>query len=226
MSIDPRQLPLDRSFREERARAAVLTPEQLTPTAVRLRVMRRAAWTPELRSDGQDPSPDAPKPAAVLVPLVRHGEQLTVLLTYRARHLQDHAGQISFPGGRIEPSDSGPIDAALREASEETGLAIERIDVLGVLPTYLTVTGFEVTPVVGMIAAPIALRLDSSEVEDAFEVPLLFLMNPGNHERRLVPGSDARRCVYAIPFDDGRRVHFIWGATAAMLRNLYGFLRG
>jgi 8-oxo-dGTP pyrophosphatase MutT (NUDIX family) len=228
MSIDPRQLPLDRSFDEDRARAAPLLPEQLTPAAVRLRFQRPGTWAPELESDARLPSEstDARKPAAVLVPLVRREEQLSVLLTHRARHLQDHAGQISFPGGRIEPSDRGPIDAALREAGEETGLSVERIEVLGVLPSYLTVTNFDVTPVVGMIAAPITLRLDAGEVEDAFEVPLSFLMDPGNHERRVVTVLGAQRFVYAIPFNDGVRVHFIWGATAAIVRNFYGFLRG
>jgi 8-oxo-dGTP pyrophosphatase MutT (NUDIX family) len=120
----------------------------------------------------------------VLVPLVRRGQQLSVLLTHRARHLHAHAGQISFPGGRIEPYDRGPVEAALREASEEIGLATERIELLGTLAKYLTITRFEVTPVAGMIEAPIELRLDASEVEDAFEVPLSFLMDTRNHQRR------------------------------------------
>jgi len=228
MSIDPRQLPLDPSFEQDRARGAALMPEQLTPAAVRRCFQRPGCWTAELKSDARLASDRtaAPKPAAVLVPLIRQEERLNVLLTHRARHLQDHAGQISFPGGRIEPFDRGPIEAALREAGEETGLAVERIEVLGMLPTYLTVTNFDVTPVIGLIDAPIRLRLDSSEVEDAFEVPLSFLMNPTNHERRLVTMLGAQRFVYSIPFNDGARVHFIWGATAAIVRNLYGFLRG
>jgi 8-oxo-dGTP pyrophosphatase MutT (NUDIX family) len=225
MSIDPRLLPLDRSFEEDRARAAALMPEQLTPAAVRLRFLHPGSWTPELKADARfSPGPnEAHKPAAVLVPLVRRDEQLSALLTYRARHLQDHAGQISFPGGRIEPSDQGPIDAALREAGEETGIPVEQIEVLGARKLS-TITNIDVTPVVGIIAAPITLMLDSSEVEDAFEVPLSFLMNPGNHERRVVTVLGAQRFVYAIPFNDGVRMHFIWGATAAIVRNLYGSL--
>ncbi|HEX4584428.1 MAG TPA: CoA pyrophosphatase [Burkholderiaceae bacterium] len=228
MAIDPRQLPLDRSFDDDRVRGEALAPGRLTPAGIRQRFLQAGPWTPELRSDAAPPSQgaEAPRPAAVLVPLVRRDDQLNVLLTHRARHLQDHAGQISFPGGRIEPSDRGAVDAALRESGEETGLPIDRIEIFGTLPIYLTVTRFEVTPVVGMIAAPIELRLDAGEVEDAFEVPFAFLMNPRNHQRRLVTTGDARRFVYTIPYDDGRRERMIWGVTAAIVRNLYGFLRG
>jgi 8-oxo-dGTP pyrophosphatase MutT (NUDIX family) len=228
MSIDPRLLPLDQGFDDGGARGEALAPEQLTPAALRRRFLEPGAWTPELRSDAPAPSKgeQALRPAAVLVPLVRRDDQLGVLLTQRARHLQDHAGQISFPGGRIEEFDRGPVDAALREAAEETGLPIDRIEILGTLPNYLTVTRFEVTPVVGMIAAPIDVRLQASEVEDAFEVPLSFLMNPANHQRRVVTTGGARRFVYAIPYHDGQRERMIWGVTAAIVRNLYGFLRG
>jgi 8-oxo-dGTP pyrophosphatase MutT (NUDIX family) len=229
MSIDPRQLPLDRAFDDRRVRGEPLPAQQLTPAAVRLSFSRPGRFVPELRSDvplQREPSTEPPKPAAVLVPLVRYDERLAVLLTHRARHLQAHAGQISFPGGRIEPTDQGPIEAALREAAEETGLPIERIELLGTLPNYLTVTRFEVTPVVGMIAAPIALTLDAGEVEDAFEVPLSFLMDPRNHQRRLVATAPGQhRFVYTMPYHDGQRERMIWGVTAAILRNLYGFLR-
>jgi 8-oxo-dGTP pyrophosphatase MutT (NUDIX family) len=139
--------------------------------------------------------------------------------------LHAHAGQISFPGGRIERSDRGPVEAALREAGEETGLSAERVEILGMLPNYLTVTRFEVTPVVAMIAAPIDLRLDAGEVEDAFEVPLSFLLDPRNHQRRVVAADGQSRFVYTIPYDDGSRERMIWGATAAIVRNLYGYLR-
>jgi len=227
MSIDPRQLPLDRDFDDSGVRGQALAPENLTPDAVRRRFLHPGAWTPELRSDARLlASDEAPKPAAVLVPLVCRDGRLSVLLTHRARHLQAHAGQISFPGGRIEPSDQGSIDAALREAAEETGISTERIEVLGTLPNYLTVTRFEVTPVVGIIVAPIALRLDAGEVEDAFEVPLSFLMDPANHQRRVATVLGERRYVYAMPYHDGLRERMIWGATAAIVRNFYGFLRG
>jgi 8-oxo-dGTP pyrophosphatase MutT (NUDIX family) len=228
MAIDPRQLPLDPGFDDPGVRGKPLGPEQLSPAALRRRFSNPGAWTVELRSDpvARPDSTEPFKPAAVLIPLVLRDDRLSVLLTHRAAHLQDHAGQISFPGGRIEPSDRGPVQAALREASEETGLAIERIELLGTLPTYLTVTHFEVTPVVGIIAAPIALRLDASEVEDAFEVPLSFLMDPRNHQRRVATTRGEHRFVYTIPYCDGLRERMIWGVTAAILRNLYAFLRG
>ena len=228
MSIDPRQLPLDPGFDGSSVRGEPLGPEQLSPAAVRRRFSNPGPWTPELRSDPrlQSESAEASKPAAVLIPLVLRDDRFSVLLTHRAAHLQAHAGQISFPGGRIEPSDRGPVEAALREASEETGLAIERIELLGTLPVYLTVTRFEVTPVVGIITAPIALRLDASEVEDAFEVPLSFLMDPRNHQRRVAATRGEERFVYTIAYHDGLRERMIWGVTAAILRNLYAFLRG
>jgi 8-oxo-dGTP pyrophosphatase MutT (NUDIX family) len=227
MSIDPQQLPLDRGFEDDRVRGEPLGPERLSPVAVRRRFASHVPWTPENRSDARllSESTETPTPAAVLIPLVQHDDQLSVLLTHRAPHLQAHAGQISFPGGRLEPSDRGPIDAALREAGEETGLEAEQIAVLGILPVYLTVTRFEVTPVVGMIAAPITLTLEVGEVEDAFEVPLSFLMDPRNHQRRIVIAAGERRFVYTMPYHDGPRERMIWGATAAILRNLYAFLR-
>jgi 8-oxo-dGTP pyrophosphatase MutT (NUDIX family) len=230
--IDPLQLPLDRGFEDDRVRGQPLTPEQVSPAAVRRRFARPGAWTPELRSDVRlrsdpyvEPSGEATA-AAVLIPLVRHEDRLTVLLTHRARHLQAHAGQISFPGGRIEAADAGPVEAALRETVEEIGLPPESIQTLGTLPNYLTVTGFDVTPVVGMIAAPLSLRLDASEVEDAFEVPLSFLMDTHNHQRRVVSVGGQQRFVYTIPYQDGPRERMIWGVTAAIVRNFYAFLRG
>jgi len=226
MTIDPRQLPLDSGFDDRRVRGEPLGPELLSPAALRQRFSDPRPWVPELQSDAASgPGSTEPRtPAAVLIPLIRHDDRLGVLLTQRARHLQAHAGQISFPGGRIEPSDHGPVEAALREAAEETGLGIERIELLGRLPVYLTVTRFEVTPVVGMIAAPIAVQLDASEVEEAFEVPLAFLMDPANHQRRVVTTGGVRRFVYTIPYQDGLRERMIWGVTAAIVRNLYSYL--
>jgi 8-oxo-dGTP pyrophosphatase MutT (NUDIX family) len=226
MSIDPRKLPLDHSFEDRRVRGEPVAPERLSPAALRGHFSRPRPWVPELQSDILRSDLGKPRrPAAVLIPLIQHDEQLAVLLTQRARHLHDHAGQISFPGGRIEPSDRGPIEAALREAAEETGLGVERIELLGTLPVYSTVTRFEVTPVVGMIAAPIAIKLDESEVEDAFEVPLPFLMDPNNHQRRIATAGGEQRFVYTIPYQDGSRERMIWGVTAAIVRNLYSYLR-
>mgnify|MGYP000920958569 CR=1 FL=1 len=157
-------------------------------------------------------------PAAVLFPIVLRPEQPTVLLTQRTAHLRDHAGQISFPGGRIEADDAGPVHAALREAEEEIGLSPHHVEVIGYLPEYRTGTGFSVTPVVGFVTPPFELALDSFEVAEAFEVPLEFILDPRNHESRGMFYKGQHRRYYVIPYQD----RFIWGATAAML---VGFAR-
>jgi len=162
------------------------------------------------------------RPAAVLVPLVKRESGVTVLLTRRTAHLNDHAGQISFPGGRSEPGDAGAAETALREAAEEIGLAAERVEVLGELPTYVTVTGYRVTPVVGLVTPPLELRPDDFEVAEVFEVPLEFLLDPVNHQRNSVVHEGRERRYYAIPY----RQYYIWGATAGMLMNLRSFLKG
>jgi 8-oxo-dGTP pyrophosphatase MutT (NUDIX family) len=183
------------------------------------------AWQPEVRADPRLWMPDLePRPAAVLVPLVARGASVQVLLTQRTDHLHDHAGQISFPGGRVEEHDADAMATALREAQEEVGLPAERVEIIGSLPRYTTATGYDVTPVVGLIESPFELALDAFEVSEVFEVPLEFLMDPTHHERRIVTLGDMTRTFYAMPYE-ARRRYFIWGATAAMLRNLYQFLR-
>ncbi len=157
------------------------------------------------------------KPAAVLVPLIDTPEGLSILLTLRAAHLKSHAGQVSFPGGRLEPHDPTPIEAALREAEEEVGLARDRVEVLGLLDPYETVTGYCVMPVVGLIQGPFEPLIDPGEVAQAFEVPAAFLMDPTNHQCHEVEWQGQLRCYYAIPFGE----HYIWGATAAMLVAFY-----
>ncbi|MBL8381760.1 MAG: CoA pyrophosphatase [Burkholderiales bacterium] len=158
--------------------------------------------------------------AAVLVPIVAR-ESLSLLLTQRTSHLKNHAGQISFPGGRAEDDDADAEATALREAAEEIGLPPERVEVVGRLPDYYTVTDYEVTPVVALVHPPFELATDPNEVAEAFEVPLEFVLDPANHEKRSRPWLGRQRHFYAMPY----RSYFIWGATAAMLRNFYHFMR-
>jgi 8-oxo-dGTP pyrophosphatase MutT (NUDIX family) len=160
-------------------------------------------------------------PAAVLVPLVSRPDGLSVLLTQRTPHLIHHGGQISFPGGRMESGDASPEAAALRETEEEIGLKPALVDLLGRLDDYVTVTGFHVVPVVGLLQPPLALIPDPFEVAEVFEVPLRFVMDPANHQRRSrITDQGVERFFYALPYE-GRT---IWGATAAMLVNLYEIL--
>jgi 8-oxo-dGTP pyrophosphatase MutT (NUDIX family) len=161
------------------------------------------------------------KPAAVLVPIVAHPDQLTVLLTRRTAHLHDHAGQISFPGGRVDPCDENPIACALREAEEEVGLPRALPDVIGRLDTYQTRTGFEIVPVVGIVKPPFDLKPDPFEVAEVFEVPLDFVLDPANHRRdsRVYQGTE--RHFWAMPFG----TYYIWGVTAGILVNLSEVLR-
>jgi 8-oxo-dGTP pyrophosphatase MutT (NUDIX family) len=166
---------------------------------------------------GQRP-PDQPlKPAAVLVPIVDREDGMTVLLTKRTEHLNDHAGQVSFPGGRAEPEDPDAVATALREAEEEIGLSRDFVEILGRLDTYITSTGYSVTPVVGIVRPGFTLIIDPYEVAEAFEVPLAFLLDAKNHERHSREYRGATRHFWAMPYND----YYIWGATAGMLRNLY-----
>lgn len=156
---------------------------------------------------------DRATPAAVLVPLVNRPEGLAVLLTQRSATLPDHPGQISFPGGRIDPDDASPVAAALREAHEEVGLPPAKVTVLGRLASYETVTGYVVTPIVGWVEPPFDVRPDPVEVAEVFEVPLAFLLDPAHQQRHFRMLGALRRDYYAIPYAD----RYIWGATAAML---------
>lgn len=165
---------------------------------------------------------DLPKtPAAVLVPLVQRPGGTTVLLTQRTAHLKNHAGQISFPGGRCEEVDDGPIATALRESHEEIGLDPRVVDVLGHLDDYVTVTGFQVTPVVGLLPPHLELEPDPFEVADVFEVPLSFVLEKANHQRHTYQIKGRTRAYYAMPY----KQRYIWGATAGMLVNLAEVLR-
>jgi len=223
LSFDPQALPV---IGIDDHLPAVLADE-LQDAALRRRFTTLPAWTPEITVERRFVE-RPPADASVLVPLVQ-GEQISVLLTQRTDHLTDHPGQISFPGGRAESYDADAVATALREAHEEIGLEPAYVDVLGTLPTYTTGTGFVVTPVVGFVKPGYTLVADPFEVAEVFEVPLAFLMNPANHRRHEVEVNGVRREFLSMPFDgvdsEGQpRRYFIWGATAAMLRNLYRFL--
>lgn len=219
--IDPEVLPIETTG----ADLPVVRPSSMTPAGLRERFAEPPEWTQE-PAEAQLAHGVDPRSAAVLVPLVVRERGLTVLLTQRADHLNDHAGQISFPGGRREPDDRDANATALREAREEIALAHERVELLGALPDYLTGTGFCVTPVVGLVHPPFTVQPDTLEVAEIFEVPLDFLMNPAHHQVRVLRWEGGERRFFAMPYPRGPvgGQYFIWGATAGMLRNLYRFL--
>jgi len=209
-----------------------LTPEGIIERLARRQPARRgfggsadpaeaAAFRRAIRGDhdlnpGVTPPSTALRPAAVLVPLIDHRDGISVLLTQRTAHLTAHAGQISFPGGRIEEHDPDPVAAALRETEEEVGVPRERVGVIGRLDTYVTGTGFEITPIVGMIEPPYPLAIDPFEVAEAFEVPLAYILDRRNHQRVERESAGRRRSFFILPYE-GRN---IWGATAGILVNL------
>ena len=163
------------------------------------------------------PQNEEPKPAAVLVPLVPRPDGLHLLLTERQPHLRSHAGQIAFPGGRIDDTDADAVAAALRETREETGIPPTFVEPIGFLDTFLTSTNYRVVPVVALVRPGFTVVPEEAEVKDVFEVPLAFLMDPAHHERHSRDWQGHTRYYYAMPWQ-GR---YIWGATAGMIRNLY-----
>ena len=167
--------------------------------------------------DGAGREAAAVTAAAVLVPIVTHPQALSVLFTQRTTHLKNHAGQVSFPGGRAEPGDATPEFTALRETHEEIGLPPERAEIIARLPDYFTRTGYRVTPVVGLLTPPLALAPDPREVEEVFEVPLAFLLDPRNHQRETREIQGRTVAYYVIRYES----RTIWGATAGILRNLF-----
>jgi 8-oxo-dGTP pyrophosphatase MutT (NUDIX family) len=217
--LDPKSIPV-----EGIAGETAVPAERLTRDWLRQRFASPPQWVAEDREEALlRHEVRAPIPASVLMPIVMRESGLTLLFTQRTDHLHDHAGQVSLPGGRVDPGDATAVETALRETEEEVGLHRRHLDVLGALPDYVTGTGFCVTPVVALAMPPFDLHPDPFEVAEIFEVPLAFLMDGLNHERRSIdlPGGVGRRTFYAMPYQQ----HFIWGATAGMLRNLFHFLR-
>lgn len=218
-SFDPQILPVESIAGEAR-----LATERMQADWLRARFAAQPLWMPEITDEQRlRQSDDAARPAAVLMPIIMRADGPTLLFTQRTADLKDHPGQVSFPGGRMELSDRSPIDTALRETEEEIGLLRQHVEVIGSLPEYVTGTGYRVTPVAGLVLPPFDVVPDPREVAEIFEVPLVFLMDGMNHQRRTaeLPGGMGRRTFYTMPYQR----FFIWGATAGMLRNLFHFLR-
>lgn len=220
-AFDPRNVPIAGID----THLPAVHPERLSPRALQQRFAHPPHWQPDVVLEKRFTDRDEAH-AAVLVPIVVRGSQLTVLLTQRPSHMTTHAGQIAFPGGKSDPSDLSPAATALREAQEEVGLAHDYVEVMGQLPTYITGTAFVVTPVVALVHPGFTLTTNPVEVADVFEVPLEFLMNPANHRRHVVQWQGVRREWFSMPYVDRELgvERFIWGATAGMLRNFYRFL--
>lgn len=218
-AFDPREVPV---LAVGSVGLQAAPAERLTPQGLRGLFADPPVWTPELIKERRF-TDRAPAAAAVLLPLVMR-ESLSLLLTTRTAHLSTHSGQIAFPGGKVDAEDADATAAALREAQEEIGLPPSYVEVLGSLPQYVTGTQFFITPVVALVRPGFVLQPNPHEVDDVFEVPLAFLMDPANHRRHGLEWDGVVREWYSMPYQDGDRERFIWGATAGMLRNLYRFL--
>ena len=231
LTFDPRQVPIERIDHDLPA----VPWAQLQPDALKARFAQPPYWQPEIQREPQF-SKRAPAHAAVLIPIVMRGAQAsepTVLLTQRTAHLSTHSGQIAFPGGKVDPEDTDRRSTALREAQEEVGLDPRHVQVIGELPVYVTGSSFLVTPVIGLVSPEMTITPNADEVDDVFEVPLSFLMNPAHHRRHSFDWLGAQRQWFSMPYQEARAApdgqmewveRFIWGATAAMLRNFYRFL--
>jgi 8-oxo-dGTP pyrophosphatase MutT (NUDIX family) len=217
-NFDPRAVPVQGID----THLPAVPPRSLTPQALRQRFRSPPQWEPEAWAERKVVE-RAPAYASVLLAVVMR-ERPTVILTERTTHLSTHSGQVAFPGGKRDETDTDDAHTALREAQEEIGLDADRVEVIGQLPIYKTGTQFIITPVVSLVDPDHELTLNAFEVADAFEVPLDFLMNPAHHHRHVLEWEGGRREFFSMPYMDGSTERFVWGATAAMLRNFYRFL--
>lgn len=225
--FDPTVVPIERTCDADPR----IAEHALLENALRTRFLQTLDWSPEITDENRyalaadivssRSAKGLTTDAAVLIPVLKKPEGLAILLTQRTDHLHDHAGQISFPGGRRDPGDADLQATALRESQEEIGLDSGRVEVIGALPEYLTVSGYRVTPVVALVDPQPHYPIDAFEVADIFDVPMAFLMDPANHQVRVWSSGEEHRRFYAMPYQE----RFIWGATAGILRNLYHFLK-
>lgn len=216
--FDPRQVPV----LSIDSHLPPVARESLRPSALRRRFANLPEWEPEVTAEKRFVERE-PLHASVLMPIVVRNTP-TVLLTQRALHLSTHSGQIAFPGGKVDVDDADASATALREAQEELGLDPGLVQVLGVLPHYVTGSAFIITPVVGLVESHYSLCPNGGEVADVFEVPLEFLMNPAHHRRHAFEWQGIRREWFSMPYQDRETERFIWGATAGILRNFYRLL--
>jgi len=216
--FDPRSVPVIGID----AHLPAVPEAEMRPQALQQRFAVPRVWQPELVAEPRF-SNRTPALASVLVPIVLR-DQPMVLLTQRTVHLSTHSGQIAFPGGKQDVGDADLTMTALREAHEEIGLEPGFVQVLGTLPVYRTGSAFIITPVVALLREGFTVARNAGEVDEIFEVPLAFLMNPANHRRHAVDWDGARREWLSMPYQDGANERYIWGATAGMLRNFYRFL--
>lgn len=217
--FDPRLVPVAGTD----SHLPAVPADRQTPAALRERFIHPPLWQPEVVLEKRFVDRE-PAHASVLLAIVLR-EQPMVLLTERTAHLSTHSGQVAFPGGRADPEDATPADTALREAYEEVGLAPEFVEVLGCSATYVTGSSFIITPVVGLVRPDCVLTPNPYEVADIFEVPLAFLLDPANHHRHVFSADGVQREWFSMPYQSGTKNHFIWGATAGMLRNFYRFMQ-
>ena len=216
--FDPRRVPVVGTDEH----LPVVPAQAQTAQALRARFAHPPRWEPEVMLEKKFMN-RPPAHASVLIAVVLR-QKPTVLLTERTAHLSTHSGQVAIPGGRADPEDATPAHTALREAQEEVGLAPDFVEVLGALPTYVTGSSFIITPVVALVRPDCVLKPNPYEVADLFEVPLDFLLNPANHRRHVFDLDGVHREWFSMPYQQGDKNHFIWGATAGMLRNFYRFM--